>query len=554
MSQRHEGRGSWCGLLAIALLGLPLAANLGIKTEAQAPLTKGWTEQTLTILHTNDLHGQVHPREEGARSERGGLLALGRAIRAEREASLQAERPVLLLDAGDFFQGTLEGDGSRGAVVVDWMNQLRYDAVTVGNHEFDFGASVMADLSRRANFPFLGANIRSEVTGQVPAWLGNQKGDPLDGSALVKQVGALKVAIIGLTTSHMKRVTAEGRTEGLSFEPEVEVLERILERVGDADLRIVLTHCGLETDRALAERFQTQIDLIVGGHSHTRLEGGERVGRVLIVQAWAQSRCFGKVELRVTPGPRPGERPRVEAEASLLGTSSDLEAVLAPHLEEIGPEANRVVAELGERLSVRPVPGRHSSALGDLVVDALLSEGEADLAFHNRYGTRSSLPAGKVLYRHLYETLPFDNRLVTMTLTGAQIEALVSACLDEESAPLEISGATVEFNPKNPKGQRLLSIRVLEFKPKIRPGQREPSRVVGSAPLDPRRAYRVATHDFLANGGDGHLGFKAAAKREDHKLTLREVVERYLSTREGYLPSTQHRWVSVTPSATPEGH
>lgn len=553
MSQRQEGRGSWCGLLAVALIGLPLAVNLGISTEAKAPLTKGWTEQSLTILHTNDIHGQVHPREEGARSERGGLLALGRAIRAEREAALLAGRPVLLLDAGDFFQGTLEGDGSRGAVVVDWMNQLRYDAVTVGNHEFDFGPSVMADLARRAEFPFLGANIRSEVTGQVPAWLGNQKGDPLDGSAVIRRLGALKVAVIGLTTSHMKRVTAKGRTEGLSFAPEIEALEKVLERVGDADLRVVLTHCGLETDRALAQRFQTQIDVIVGGHSHTRLEGGERVGRVLIVQAWKQSRCFGKVDLRVTPGPRPGERPRVEAEASLIGTSSDLEAVLAPHLEKIGPEANRVVAELGERLSVRPAPGRYSSALGDLVVDSLLSEGEADLAFHNRYGTRSSLPSGKVLYRHLYETLPFDNRLVTLSLTGAQIEGLISACLDGESAPLEISGATIEFNPHNPKGQRLLSIRVLEFKPKIRPGQREPSRVVGSSPLDPQRTYRVATHDFLANGGDGHLGFEKATKREDHKLSLREVVERYLSTREGYVPSTQQRWVRVAPAEGSDG-
>jgi 2',3'-cyclic-nucleotide 2'-phosphodiesterase (5'-nucleotidase family) len=552
MSQREEGRGSWCGLLAVVLIGVPLAMNLGVTTEASAPLTKGWTEQTLTILHTNDLHGQVRPREEGARSERGGLLALGRAIRAEREGSLLEGKPVLLLDAGDFFQGTLEGDGSRGAVVVDWMNELRYDAVTVGNHEFDFGPSVMTDLARRADFPFLGANIRSEVTNQVPAWLGSQKGDPLDGSAVIRQVGALKVAIIGLTTSHMKRVTAAGRTDGLSFAPEIEALERVLERVGDADLRVVLTHCGLDTDRALAERFQTQIDLIVGGHSHTRLEAGERVGRVLIVQAWKQSRCFGKVELRVTPGPRPGERPRVEAEASLVGTSSGIEAVLAPHLEKIGPEANRVVAELGERLSVRPTPDRHSSALGDLVVDALLSEGEAELAFHNRYGTRSSLPAGKVLYRHLYETLPFDNRLVTLTLSGAQIQAVVSACLDEESAPLEISGATVEFNPHNPKGQRLLSIRVLEFKPKIRPGQREPSRVVGSSPLDPQRTYRVATHDFLANGGDGHVGFKEAAKREDHKLSLREVVERYLSTREGYLPSTEHRWVRIAPAGTAE--
>jgi 5'-nucleotidase / UDP-sugar diphosphatase len=360
----------------------------------------------------------------------------------------------------------------------------------------------------------------------VPSWLGTRKGDPLDGSALIRQMGALRVAVIGLTTSQMGRVTKAGATQGLTFLEEAKTLERVLERVGDADVRIVLTHCGLETDRALAERFQSQVDVIVGGHSHTRLPEGERVGRVLIVQAWKQSRALGRVELRVTPAPRAGERPRIEAVATLVGTNSSLEGVLAPHLAQIGPEANRVVAELGEQGLSASIPrGASSSALGNLVADAIGSEGEAEIAFHNRYGTRDDLPAGKVLYRHLYEALPFHNRLVTMTLTGAQIAKLVGASLDGESTPLEISGASVEFNPRNPPGQRLLAIRV------------------GSQPLDPARKYRVATHDFLANGGDGHALFKAASERRDHQQTLREAVERYLSTREGYVPPDDERWV-----------
>ncbi|MBL4848412.1 MAG: bifunctional metallophosphatase/5'-nucleotidase [Planctomycetes bacterium] len=536
MSQRREGPGSWCGLLLVALFGVPLAISLGISTEATAPLPTRWAEQRITILHTNDLHGQVRPRESGPRSERGGLLALGRTIRAEREAALLEERPVLLLDAGDFFQGTLEGDRSRGAVVVDWMNELRYDAVTVGNHEFDFGIEVMSELGVKAKFPFLGANIRSEATGQVPSWLGTRKGDPLDGSALIRQMGALRVAVIGLTTSQMKRLTREGATDGLTFQEEAKALEHVLERVGDADLRIVLTHCGLETDRALAKRFQSQIDVIVGGHSHTRLETGEHVGRVLIVQAWKQSRALGRVELRVTAAPRAGERPRVEAVATLIGTNSGLEAVLAPHLAQIGPEANRVVAELGERGLSASIPrGASSSPLGNLVADAIGSAGEADIAFHNRYGTRGDLPAGKVLYRHLYEALPFHNRLVTLTLTGDQIKKLVAASLDGSSTPLEISGASVEFNPQNPVGQRLLGVRV------------------GSRPLDPARKYRVATHDFLANGGDGHVGFRSATEREDHQLTLREVVERYLSTREGYVAPDDERWVRLASPQNSDG-
>lgn len=522
MSQQRQGTGTTLALLLAALVGFPLALRIARDAEPRAGEGQRSAAQRLTILHTNDIHGQLLPLD-ATRPERSGLVALGRRIRREREGALRDGRGVLLLDAGDFFQGTIESDGSRGEALVDWFNALDYDAVTVGNHEFDFKVEALAALAESADFPFLGANVRSATTGQVPSWLGEKKGDPLDGRALIRQLGSLRVAVIGVTSSS-PGLHKVGDLDGVALTDEAEALEATLDRLAGVDLVVVLSHCGRQVDEDLAERFANRIDVIVSGHDHRSLPEGQRLGRVLIVQAGARTRYLGRVDLEVLPPQQPGERPEVRARAQLLTPEDDLGEVLQPHLDRFAPTVKRVVAQLGEAgLSHRSAPGEDSSALGNLVADALLADGHADLAFHNRGGTRASLPGGPVTFGALYKAFPFDNRLVTMNLSGAQILEVVAKSL---SGPrLEISGATVEYNPKNPPASRLLGVRL------------------GSQPLDPARVYRVALHDFLADGGDGHLGFRAGSEREDHPAKVIDVVERYLSARPGYVPPAGRRWV-----------
>lgn len=526
MSQPRQGlgAGSTLTLLVAALFGFALALGAARDAEPRpGEIAHLRTPRRLTILHTNDLHGQLLPLDPD-RPEQSGLVALGRRIRRERaEALADPGRGVLLLDAGDFFQGTIESDGSRGLALVEWFNALGFDAVTVGNHEFDFKAEAMAALAEEAKFPFLGANVRSTSTGQVPAWLGNRKGDPLDGRAIVRQIGSLRVAVIGVTSKSLD-LHKQGDLDGIALTDEAEALESTLDRLSSVDVTIVLSHCGAHVDRALAERFQGRIDLIVAGHDHRELPAGERIGRVLIVQAGARARYLGRVDLEVLPPDQAGERPTVRAAAQILTPGDDLGELLRPHLERFAPTVQRVVAHLGDSgLSREIPPGEFSSPLGDLVADALLEEGHAELAFHNRGGTRANLPGGQVTFGALYEAFPFDNHLVTMNLSGAQIQEIVAASLS--GAPLEISGASVEFNPSNPPAKRLLGIRF------------------GSQPLDPVRIYRVALHHFLADGGDGHVGFKAGTEREDHALKLIDVVERYLGARHGYVPAAGRRWI-----------
>lgn len=518
MSSNHDARGSSgaaCALIAMsALVLLPLSASIGLRTEATQRGAIWSQPYQLTILHTNDLHGQVLARQ-GA----GGFLELGRRIRIEREASLRAGRGVLLLDAGDIFKGTLEGDLTDGAVVVDWMNRLGYDALAIGNHEFDHGVAVARGLAEAAKFPFLGANVRATEDRGVPGWLGKGSRGELAGKALIREAGPIRVAIVGLTSERVPELTVEGATEGLSFLDEAEELSRVLESLPLVDLVVVLSHAGLETDRELARRFDGRVHLIVGGHSHDRLSEGERVGGVLIAQAGSRGRELGKIEIDLRPPLVEGQPPRIESKASLVLARDDLPALLEPHLNRVRERAEQVVGQLTEDISRQTAIGGHSSQLGNLITDRMRAATKSDLAFQNRGGIRASLRGGPLSYRELYAVLPFGNRVVAMDLSGAQLLNLFETMFGSQAmSGLEVSGADVLFDPKRPEGQRILRVRV------------------GGERLDPERTYRVATNDFLAGGKDGYTVFKSGTRREDTGRPVRDLLRDFLSNNTPYAP------------------
>lgn len=518
-SPQAQGQ-TWCGLLAGLALAGALALALGLGTERGTPV-RAWTEPLeLTVLHTNDMHGQVlEPKGRSA-----GLVALGRAIRQERDAARRAGREVLLLDAGDIFQGTPEGNLTGGEVMVAWMNHVGYDALAIGNHEFDYGMEIPRALARRAAFPFLGANIVETTTRRRPGWLGKGQG-ALAAAALQRTYRAgsypVQVAVIGLTTSAMKDVTLAGVTDGLEFRPEVEALEDVLLALPPQDLVIVLTHSGLETDRALARRFAGRIDLIVGGHSHTTLPEGERVGDVLIVQAGDKTRFLGRVELTVRPpdpqGPRDA-RPQVEARASLVPAGDDLEAALAPFVARVQEKAGQPVGRLTAPL--RRVRGYGSSALGNLHTDLMRELTGADVALHNKTGIRADLAAGEVLWRDVYQVAPFGNTVYTLRMRGRDLRDLLEGMLDSTGKLLELSGAVVVCDPERPAGQRLREV------------------TIGGGALDPEETYLVATNSFLAQGGDGHP-FPRALESRDTGYSLLDLLTRFFERHSPFTPPAE---------------
>jgi 2',3'-cyclic-nucleotide 2'-phosphodiesterase (5'-nucleotidase family) len=255
----------------------------------------------IRILHINDFHGFAEPYKPlGSDKMLGGIYYL-----SEVENRLRSEKPSLLLSAGDMIQGNNWANLFGGKSVIELMNAMRFDAMVVGNHEFDFGQEVLRQRISEANFPFLGANI---------------EGFDILKPYVIKEIAGIKIAIIGIVTEDTPVSTHPRNVAGLKFLLHKDtVVKYINELKGKVDIIIVLSHIGHHADRVLAEKVKG-IDVIVGGHSHTKIEKPILIGETIIVQAWEHGKALGVLDLTI----RDGKITRFEG-----------------HLEEIKPESSK---------------------------------------------------------------------------------------------------------------------------------------------------------------------------------------------------------------------
>ena len=266
-----------------ALLLALLAA--GIVAQAADP-------KMLTILHTNDLHGHIRPwlgwEGELAGKTIGGFDRIAAVVKQVR-----AETPnVLLLDAGDALGDTMIADLTKGRAILELMNAVGYDAMSIGNHEPDFTTAALREWIANAEFPVLAANVTERATGKL-----------FTKPYIVREIGGIEVGILGLAYPNTPLTTGMKNVEDVEFGPAVEAARRFtpeLKREG-AQLIIALTHLGLGADKKLAEAVP-EIDVIVGGHSHNRMSDALQVGRTLIVQAGAHGSDVGRLDLTLTDG------------------------------------------------------------------------------------------------------------------------------------------------------------------------------------------------------------------------------------------------------------
>lgn len=439
----------------------------------------------LTIFHTNDTHSAVFVRPADWKGDEGkpvgGIVALARHLAEERQTAPAS----LLVDAGDFMTGNpvcnLREDGVPGAAIARMFNAVGYDVGLIGNHEFDLGLPDLRRLAPLFHYPLLAADIVDTL------------GAPIFRSApVVLERGGLRIGVMGVSCGEMDEVVAPSRLTGVIMTEQVPLL-RVQARMLDpqTDLLVVLSHDGLEGDRKLAAALAgSGIDVIVGGHSHTRLKTPELVDGILIVQAGSALTNLGRLDLRVADDRVVGYGGRlVTLWADTLAAPDDLSKLVA------GYEA-RVNQEYGRRLGTLAVDldrGRGESALGDWLADVVREAAGADVGLINSGGIRRDLSAGPLTALSIHEVLPFANTLVTMRLSGRELAAVADwnavGQAGGDHGMLQISGLAYAIAP----GADGAAARADEV-------------TVGGRPLDPDGSYLVAMPDFVAMMGKVYLG------------------------------------------------
>jgi 2',3'-cyclic-nucleotide 2'-phosphodiesterase (5'-nucleotidase family) len=522
----------------------------------------------VTVVGTSDLHGRI---------ER--TAALAGHLKLLRASLARSNGGVVLVDAGDMFQGTLESNLGEGRSVVDVYGALRYDAVAIGNHEFDFGPEgpaatpggpeddargALKARARQARFPFLAANTIDDSTGQPVAWPNFR---PTTMVTVGRGRDAARVGIIGVTTIDTPKTTIAGNVRGLRFAPlsETVLREATALRAAGAHVVVVAAHAGgkcaedavgepfsdLSTCDGDAEIFRLAralpaglVDVIVAGHTHQGLS--RAVGGIPVVQAWANGRGFSRVDLDVDVrrgtvklvsqhAPRRVCGPKANDDAAIdacapdrydAGNGAADVVVDAPLLKRMAPALRQARALQTKLLGVviddeiRRGYDRES-ALGNLFADLMrASMPGAEVALMNGGGIRSNLPAGTLTYGAVFEMMPFDNRFATARLTGAELRRVF------------------ERNLSATKKGGLLSVSGLSLRTACEGGQarvtmvRDDGRVVTD-----EDALVVVTTDFVALGGDGGLGVAEDRVLLDEGDPVREHLARALQRRGGRIGS-----------------
>ncbi|WP_276581312.1 5'-nucleotidase C-terminal domain-containing protein [Staphylococcus sp. IVB6246] len=506
--------------------------------------------KTHTILHTNDIHGRMI--EENDR-----VIGM-----AKLKILKEQQQPDLMVDAGDAFQGLPVSNLSKGEEMAKAMNKVGYDAMAVGNHEFDFGYDQLKKLEGILNFPLLSANVYKD--GKLafkPSTVVNKNG--------------LNYGIIGVTTPETATKTSPEGIVGVSFSDPLEAVKREMTKLNDqVDAFLVLSHLGIDpstqqkirgdylTEQLSAMKAFKHPMIVIDGHSHTVLEQGQTFGKDVLAQTGTALANVGKVTFDVEKG----QLSNVKATLINVKDVADVtpNAALKAQLDKANAEYLEATSEViipnnkvdfkGERDDVRT----QETNLGNAVADAMEAYGQhgfstpSDFAVTNSGGIRASIAPGTVKLSDIITVLPFGNTIAQIKVTGDNV---LKAFEHSLSAPtqtvdgktqftangglLQISNSVrVYYDINKEPGQRVNEVQVLNKKT----GQYEP--------LDLKRVYNVATNDFTASGGDG---FDMFGGPREEGVSLDKVMADYLKTADlsQYDTTEPQRMIMGQPDATP---
>lgn len=494
---------------------------------------------TLSIFHTTDLHGHITPTVDyDGRPDLGGLARCASQIRRWRRESPHH----LLLDIGDVYQGTQAGLGTRGRIMIDAFNHLRYDAWVIGNHEFDWGIEPVQEALARSDMPVLCANCT--LQGARPAEFPDSahpfaRVRPF----LLREVAGLRLGIVGVTTPGMPYWLHESLYEGFEFFDPIEPVRRAIEEIRAAGVDAILLagHMGLTRTGgddyanrtvALLEAFP-EVVAFLGGHTHVNVPERTIHGRPF-TQASYHGIHAGRLDLTFDRTSR--RLLHVRPSTVLMDSSVPLDPGVMSQAANDLEEADAVLAtragRLGAPLSMAASPGAPSpyeSLMGAAMIEAMARRGiVVDGVIHGSFFSDETIPAGNKTVADLWKMVPYENRIVTARLTRSDLFAITrEICSD--FVPRSLLGMSVSLTGR---GSKLRIREIFDAE---------------GHPLHPFRRYTIALNSYDAqSGGNRYLQLRDILRQKESGMTLHPLLTRdalidYFAARDVVLPQQPAR-------------
>lgn len=507
----------------------------------------------ITILSTTDLHGRIYPVDYN--TGKPAPVGLAKIATLVRQARRDAPR-ALLLDMGDAIQGTPLAyyhnrvNNAPPDPMMLCMNALGYDALTPGNHEYNFGLDVLGKARGEARFPWISANTLR--TG----------GEPAFAPYIVREIEGVRVAVLGLTTPNIPNWEDKPNYAGLDFQDSATVAKKyvpVLREKERADIVVVAMHMGVEVDMRTGGRDPGSagnenaaveiaenvpgVDLILMGHTHRAIPA-MIVNNVLMAQAGHWGSHLARADFYMK---KEDARWRVFSRTSRLipvteNTAADPEilAIGEPYHRETQAWLDKVIGQNARELTARESRMR-DTAIVDLIQRAQLKAAGAEVSFAASFNTAARVRAGDITVRDLYSLYSYENTLVAIELTGAQIkdalehaaryyvyDAQTGAVTENASMPGYAydmaEGVTYEIDPSREIGRRVVNLRWR------------------GEPIDPARAFRVAINNYRLNGGGGYTMFKNAPVLWRSSSEVRDLLIKWVETHKAVPAEPTNNW------------
>ncbi|AIC28934.1 5'-nucleotidase protein [Rhizobium etli bv. mimosae str. IE4771] len=528
--------------------------SFGLLTASMLALSAGaaFADYELNILHINDFHSRIESinkfdstcsaEEEGKKECFGGAARLKTAIDQRRQAL--SGKNVLLLNAGDNFQGSLFYTTYKGAAEAEFLNLMKFDAMTVGNHEFDDSEDGLATFLDKVQFPVVTANVKATAASKL--------GDRIKPS-LVLDVGGQKIGIVGAVTNDTPELSSPG--PNVTIEDDVQTITAAVQDLKGQGVNkiIALTHVGYPRDLAFIAKIP-DVDVVVGGHSHSLLSNTDPKAegpyptmvdnpggyKVPVVQAASYSKYLGDIVVNFDDN---GVVKDAKGDPILIDSSFTPDPAVVTRVAELA----KPIEELRKKVigaSEGPIEGDRKvcrvkeCSMGNLVADAMLDRTKnqgVTIAVQNGGGLRASIDGGDVTQGEVITVLPFQNTLATFEATGADIvKALENGVsqIDQGAGRFpQVAGLKFSFDQSKPVGSRVSDVQVKEGD--------------NFAPIDQAKTYKVATNNFMRAGGDGYSIFKEGKNAYDYGPDLADVTAEFLAAHSPYKPYTDGRVTEI---------